>query len=245
MLHRRAGVCLSILWSYNICLCRPGLDGYWECILLCLIDNWIRTGCILNVLVFYLVSRDIYSPLAEPGAERRNPDYFPRSCYSSIVSQLPMFVSRPPIPDRLWLRERSLQTQLSLLAVRRNQTRNRPFHSTPRISFAARRSRPAPAPATRRAQRGGNDSLPVSKDGLMVNSHLNASGAEIAGDKLTRLGPAYWHYAKQDGVLPRMLPQHVFARVGVELISRAYSEAPSEISVRSISTGLSRDPWTE
>lgn len=79
----------------------------------------------------------------------------------------------------------------------------------------------------------------------MVKSHLHASDAEIAIDKLTRLGQAYWHYAKQDGILSRMLPQHVFARVGGELISRAYSEAPSEISIRSISTGLSRESWTE
>ena len=79
----------------------------------------------------------------------------------------------------------------------------------------------------------------VSKDGLMVKSHLNASDAEKAVAKLKQHAQVYWYYAKQDGLLSSSLPLHVFIRVGTELIARAYSEVPSEVAIRSISTGMS------
>lgn len=151
----------------------------------------------------------------------------------SLSIILPMSLPSSSIPFRPWLWTRSQQSARLALPANTPRPQRQPFHSS-RSAYL-----PARSPRARRVANRTTDY--VSNDGLMRNTK-HAAPIHVQESLLNffQLGADdYFMSAKKEGILPEVVTKRVFFNFGVQLLKAQFTDYPTALSIRRISTGSS------
>ncbi|RJE20556.1 hypothetical protein PHISCL_07100 [Aspergillus sclerotialis] len=149
-----------------------------------------------------------------------------------------MSLLQPRIPLRKWLRTRSLQAQVSRLALPQNATQRQAFHASP--SFSAIRS-PSANIARNRGRAPG-----ALGDGNLITHHFPIGNfasvfytttLEETLAQFNKTGASYWVSACKEGILDHhRVSLYSFMDVGRALLTIAWENDASAMAIRRIST---------